>query len=277
MMQSDDDRSLPSESTATTRLVASGAGAAGVGGGAVLGFIAGGPPGAFVGGAAGALLQDGMKAVVGEAAVRFTSRTEQERIGSCLILAHEQIAIRLNGGQPLREESFFRPRARKANDNLRSEAEELLEGTFLAARDSYEERKVALLANFYATIAFDGAIGSAHANHLLALAKSLTYRQLTILGVIGQSSDPSAVRNADFRGTGSLTPLEIGVLYEVYQMVGLDLITSSTGEYVMGVADINPANLRLQGNGAHLFNLLVLHSIHETDRQFYFEAFRPLP
>ena len=277
MTESSDQTPRQPESTPTTRLVASGVGAAGVGGGAVLGFIAGGPPGAFAGGAAGALLQDGMKAVVGEAALRFTSRTEQERVGSCLILAYEQIAAHLNGGQRLRDESFFRPRARKANKKLRSEAEELLEGTFLAARDAYEERKVALLANFYANIAFNGEIDSSHANHLLVLAKSLTYRQLAILGVIGQMQDRSVVRNRDFRDSSNLSTLEIGVLYEVYQMIGLDMITSIDSKYMMGLADINPANLRLQGNGAHLFNLLMLYTIDGVDRQFFFDAFKPLP
>jgi hypothetical protein len=271
-----DQQPLAPESTPTTRLVASGAGAVGVGGGAVIGFLAGGPPGAFVGGAAGALLQDGMKSVVGEAAVRFTSQTEQERVGSCLILAHEKIAVRLNDGQPLRDESFFKPRTRRNNDKLRSEAEELLEGTFLAARDAYEERKVALLANFYANIAFTDEVDSSHANHLLTLAKSLTYRQLVILGIIGQLQDRSTVRDADFRHSDNLSALEVGVLYEVYQMVGLDLISSVDGAFMLGLADIKPANLTVMGNGAHLFNLLELHTVGQADRQFYFEAFKPL-
>lgn len=264
------------QQTATVRLVTSGAGATGAATGAVLGFMAGGPAGALVGGAAGALLQDGMREVVGQVAERFTTQSEQERIGSCLILAHEAIATRLNNGEPLRGESFFKRRARKNNTKLRSEATELLEGTFLAARDAYEERKVALLANFYANIAFDNEIDSNHANHILSLARLLTYRQLVILGIIGRLTDFSKVRDTDFRNGGSLTVMQIGVLYEVYQMVGLELITSIDSQYIMGLSDITPSKLKLQGNGAHLVNLLRPDFVDDEDKRFYFEAFKPV-
>ena len=94
--------------SAVTRLIASGAGATGVAAGGVAGFLIGGPDGAITGGLTGALLQDGMKAAVGEVAERLTTRTERERVGSCLVLAHELIAERLNAGQPLRDPGFFK-------------------------------------------------------------------------------------------------------------------------------------------------------------------------
>jgi len=218
------------------------------------------------------MLQDGMKAAVGEMAERLTTRTERERVGSCLVLAHELIAERLNGGQPLREPGFFQRRERKAQQDLRSEAEELLEGTFLAARDAYEERKVEMLARFYANAAFDRNLNASHLNHVLNIAKMLTYRQLVIVGIIG-SHDLNRVRGKDFRGCGSLPIPTIGVLYEVYQMVGLDLIVSKDSSYMMGVSDINPSQLRLQGIGADLFNLLRPNQVPSEDQQFFYDAF----
>lgn len=258
-------------SSAVEQLIASGAGATGVAAGGLVGFLVGGPPGAVVGGATGALLQDGVKAAVGHVAERLTTQSERERVGSCMLLAYELIAQRLNGGEELREASFFKRRERKAQRELRSEAEELLEGSFLAARDAYEERKVELIARFYANAAFARDLDSSHLNHILNLAKLLTYRQLVIVGIVGHLGR-ATVRAMDFRGSGSLRSSTIGVLFEIYQMVGLDLISSTDSSYILGVADINPSLLQLQGNGAHLFNLLRPDQVPEDDKRFFYDA-----
>lgn len=259
------------QDSAVERLVASGSGATGVAGGGLLGFLVGGPEGAAVGGATGALLQDGIKGAVGQMADRLTTESERERVGSCLVLAHELIAQKLNAGEPLKESGFFRRRERRAQKDLRSEAEELLEGTFLAARDAYEERKVEMLARFYANAAFARDLDASHLNHVLNLAKSLTYRQLVIIGILG-SQDLTLVRVSDFRESGALPAATIGVLFEIYQMVGLDLITSADTSYMLGVSDINPSLLRLQGNGAHLFNLLRPDQVPADDQRFFLET-----
>lgn len=270
------DSTTSETSSPAVRLAQSGAGATGVAVGGLVGFLVAGPVGAAVGGGAGALLQDGMRHVVGQVAERFTTATEQERIGSCLVLAYEQISTRINSGVPLREESFFRPRARRQNEKIRAEAEDLLEGVFLASRNAYEERKVKLLANFYANVVFEPAIDAAHANHVLTLANNLTYRQLVLIGIIGAQIGTDRVRQGDFRDQKSLTQLQVGVLFEIYQLVTLDLVTATDSSYILGVADIAPAKLRLQGTGAHIYNLLRPASVDVEDQAFYYEAF-PLP
>ncbi|KQV26432.1 hypothetical protein ASC54_06005 [Yonghaparkia sp. Root332] len=63
------------------------------------------------------------------------------------------------------------------------------------------------------------------------------------------------------------------MLFELYQMVGLDLIVSADSSYIMGVADINPSLLRLQGNGVHLFQLLRPDEVPTDEQRFFFEAF----
>ena len=243
---------------ALTRMITSGAGALGIAAGAALGTAVAGPPGAVVGAAAGALLQDSMKSVAGDVAARFTAQTEQDRMGSLYVLAQNQVVERLHGGEQLRSESFFRPRERKKAKRLRSEADELLEGTFLAARKAFEERKVALLANFYTNVVFRDDLDSGHANYILSLMESLTHRQLIGIFIIGSGQLPlsSTVRARDFRGGESLDPLQVGVLFELYQLVKLDLVADSESSYILGVADINPSQLRLQGTGAELFNLM---------------------
>lgn len=197
-----------------------------------------------------------MKAVAGDIAVRFTTQTERSRMGSLYVLAHNQVIQRLNGGEQPRPDSFFKPRERKKAKALRSEADELLEGTFLAARMAYGERKVALLANFYANVVFRDDLDSGHTNYILSLMESLTYRQLMGLFIIGTGQLANALRAKNFRGEETLDPLQVGVLFELYQLVKLDLVTDSTASYILGVSDINPSQLRLQGTGAELYNLM---------------------
>lgn len=261
------------------RMIESGAGALGITAGATAGLFVGGPIGAVAGAAAGALLQDSMKAVAGDVAARFTAETERERMGSVYLLAQEKITERLNGGQPLRSESFFRLRERKSGKKLRSEADELLEGTFLAAKNAYEERKVALLANFYANIVFRDDIDSGHANYILSLMESLTYRQLITIFLIGnrqQTGGPLAlVRDKDFRGGETLDSLQVGVLYELFQLAKLDLVVDSASGYILGVADIKPSSLQLQGTGAHLYNLMTPMSLDFDEYGYFINAFKP--
>lgn len=265
--------------TPLDRMLESGAGALVIGVGASAGLLLGGPIGAVAGAAAGALLQDGMKAVAGDVAARFTAETEQERMGSLYLLAQEQIAGRLNGGQPLRSESFFKLRDRKRGKKLRSEADELLEGTFLAARKAYEERKVALLANFYTNIVFRDDIDSGHANYILSLLEPLTYRQLITIFIVGnrqQTAGPlSFVRDKDFRGGETLDSLQVGVLYELFQLAKLDLVVDAGSGYILGVADIKPSSLQLQGTGAQLYNLMTPMTLDFDEYGYFLNAFKP--
>ena len=161
----------------------------------------------------------------------------------------------------------------------RSEADELLEGTFLAARKAYEERKVALLANFYTNIVFRDDIDSGHANYILSLMEPLTYRQLITIFIVGnrqQTAGPlSFVRDKDFRGGETLDSLQVGVLYELFQLAKLDLVVDAGSGYILGVADIKPSSLQLQGTGAQLYNLMTPMTLDFDEYGYFLNAFKP--
>lgn len=261
--------------SALAGLAQAGAGALGIGVGTTAGALIGGPVGAVLGGVSGALLQEGMKAVASDVAARFTAKTEQERMGAVYVLAQNQVVQRLNGGQEPRSESFFKPRQRKKAKQLRSEAEELLEGTFLAARKAYEERKVELLANFYTNVVFREDLDSSHANYILTLMESLTYRQLISMACIADTKLLSMVRSRSFRDEGTLNPLQIGVLFELFQLIKLGLVADSSSRYILGVADINPSELKLEGSGAELYNLMTPLTLDFEEYGYFVNAFKP--
>lgn len=264
-----------SERDALTGMIESGSTALGAAAGAGIGMLIGDPSGPVIGAAAGSLLESRLRAVAGDVAARFTARTEQERMGTLYILTQNQIMRRLKAGDTPRSAAFFRPRERANLKRLRSEADELLEGAFLAAQRSYEERKIGLLANFYTNVAFRDNLDSGHANYILSLMESLTYRQLVGIFIIGNGKLPNFSRTSDFRSEESLDPLQVGVLFELYQLVKLDLIADSSSKYILGVADITPSRLILQGTGAEIFNLMGPLTLDFDEYGYFVNAFRP--
>lgn len=261
-MSDDDGRSDAGGSgDALRRLVESGAGAAGVSAGTALGFIVDGVPGAMIGGTSGALLQDQFKHVAGDLAARVIGDSERERVGECLVRAHELIMERLSNGQEFRDPSFFRRSERRERAKRRSHAEQLLEGTFLAARDAYEAQKVELLARFYAHAVFS-SLDVAMLNHVLSLAQRLTYRQLIIVGLYGwrqaqRERDESVFPLRETR-LQDPPPFEdpTGLIFELYELVTLSLLAPTDNTIVLTWSQMNPSELSVHATGAHLYNCL---------------------
>lgn len=114
----------------------------------------GGPLGAL----GGVAVQRAARAVV----VRL-SRREEERAGAALVLIERDVDDREKRGERLRDDDFFDER-----DGMRPDAEELLEGVLCHAAQTYEERKVPLLARLYSGVAHDSAIPAAEASACFA-------------------------------------------------------------------------------------------------------------
>ncbi len=111
---------------------------------------------------------------------RLTGPAQQRRAGGALFVARARIRERLESGDKPRDDGFF--------DEMggdRAPAEELLEGVLLQAADSYQQRKVQYLGEFYASLVFATGLDPAYAHALLRVADRLTYRQLVLLALIG--------------------------------------------------------------------------------------------
>jgi hypothetical protein len=70
-------------------------------------------------------------------------------------------------------------------------------GCFSAPGDEYEERKVPLVAHFFAEVAFRDDISLGYAHHLLRVTDRLSFRELCLLALYG---DPERLRTADLEG-----------------------------------------------------------------------------
>jgi hypothetical protein len=160
--------------------------------------MVGGPLGALGGAALGVAVQRAASAVV----LRL-SRREEKRAGAALILIERDVSERQERGERLRDDGFFDER-----DAMRPDAEELLEGVLRQAAQTYEERKVPLLARLYSGVAHDPTVPAADAQFLLRTAADLTYRQFVALSVVARRDEHfrALARAWGLRGEGRATP-----------------------------------------------------------------------
>jgi hypothetical protein len=161
-----------------TDLVAAGTDLAGALAGGAFGMLSG-PLGALGGAALGVAVQRAARAV----ALRL-SRREYERVGATLLLIERDVAARHERDEQLRDDEFF-----DEHDGRRPDAEELLEGVLRLAAQTYEERKVPLLANLFSGVAHDANVAAADAQFLLRTAADLTYRQFVALAVVAHQDE----------------------------------------------------------------------------------------
>src|SRR5665811_2409638 len=109
--------------------------------GGLTGLVLAGPPGIVAGAAVASVLKEAIKSALDRAAT--------QRAVTVFTLASKRICAERESGKQLRADGFF-------DDSVsgRSAAEEVLEQIVQAAQQEPEERKLPLMANLYASIAF---------------------------------------------------------------------------------------------------------------------------
>ncbi len=259
------------ESALAKELIESGSDLVGAVSGAAIGLI-GGSAGAIGGATAGVAISRVLRKVGAELRRRILGPREEVRIGAALAVAATAIKRGLDEGRELRNDGFF-----EAQDDNRAQAEELLEGVLLKARDAYEEKKVQFLGQLYANLAFHPEISPAHANHLIALAGQLTYRQLVTLAIAIDQASRHRLRQTDFRGdAAALAALSLdggALLTEIYDLYQRGLINDTTGEAWISLPDVRPGSIRAQGSGSVLSQLMNLNAIPAVDREPIYTTF----
>ncbi len=147
-------------------------------GGAGVGLVLGGPPGALVGGAAGQWAGEEFVSAGIEIIDRVLSPRAEARVGLVFRLADDEVSARLMTGDLPRDD--LRVQVMPG----RTQAEELIEAAFIAAAETYEERKLPYIAHLLSALVFEPDLTHSHANQLVATARDVTYRQLLVLAVL---------------------------------------------------------------------------------------------
>lgn len=232
-----------------------------IAGGAVsgaFGFLAGGPIGAAVLGAGGAAAAMALKHIGQEVCERFLGPREKVRIGGVLAIAANEIKQRVENGESLRFDDFF-----KGNASGRSDAEEVAESVLLKCQREPEEKKIPYMGHLLASIAFDAQVSAQMAHQIVKAAEALTYRQLCILK-LAVVKELFELRDGDYRGHGSFSRELYQILYECLDLYHRGFINFG-GEVAFGPTDVVPGKMTVQGLGADIFNLMGLARIPNED------------
>ena len=229
-------------------------GAGGSATGAAVGFMVGGPAGSAAGGAAGWLVSQGLGRLGREFSERTLAPREEARVGCVLALGVEQIQKRLEAGEQVRTDGFF-----ESVMHDRSGADEVMENILLKSQREAEEKKLPYMANLFANIAFDSTISSEMAHQVIKAAEELTYRQLCLLR-LAVIRDEFDLRKSDYRGQGPFGKELYQVLYECLGLYLRGYITFGGGA-VLGLTDVKPASITVQGLGVDTYNLMGLRDI----------------
>lgn len=245
-----------------------GADAAGEVVGIGVGALVAGPAGAIGGAVLGSVASHALLSVKNEFLGRLLTAKEQQRVLSVADMTRSTIERNLNQGKTPRDDGFF-----DGSVDDRSSAEEIFEGTLIAAQREYEERKLPLLANLTANIAFDESISPGMANRLLKLAAELTYQEILVLRVLGllegyekmglYPSDGGIRKKEAYNGVDGLAA--IAVASDVFSLYRSSLVYSTSA--ILDAGGINPSDLYIAGYGALLFNLMELGNMVYKDSE----------
>ena len=246
------------------RLVDAGAEITGNLAGSAVSYFMGGPIGALAGGAFSPVLRH-MLGLATDVIERGISKSETKRIGATLTFAAAKVRERLDRGEKVREDGFFEEEA-----NNRAAADEIAEGVILVAQREHEEKKLKFYGALLANLAFTPGIDRGYSNLLLRLGDQLSYRQLCLLVLftLKDSIEGPGLRKKDFRTEVgqkvTVSTPAMAILYEVFDLYSRGLVSGGASA-LLGLLDINPAQMTVQGAGPVLFQLMELYTVDMTD------------
>jgi hypothetical protein len=250
------------DSEKTKKLLSAGSEITGTTIGSILGLLIGGPVGSVAGGALGTGIAKGLQ----EVADRTLSEREKVRVGATATFAIMRIQEKINAGQLPRTDDFF-----SSDDNKRRKADEILEGTLLAAKNTHEEKKAKYLGYLFANISFDVACKPSEANLLIKQLEQLTYSQLVLLKIFNHSSKYN-LRYDEYGANQQFYTATLGLLQEILDLCRRSLvIMQEDGDdhhtIIFDINQIRPKILHLAISGQRLNTMADLDSILEEDVQ----------
>lgn len=223
--------------------------------GAGVGVVVAGPPGAVIGAIIPPILSDVLH--------RMLSKKEKSRVEKVAELATLKIKEKMENGA--------KPTANARGEKIK----ELFEGTLLAAKDTYEEKKIPFIAQMFATAPFTNTPIENMVQSLIT-AEQLSYRQLCVLSVIGKNQWDNALNLGKKPFLSDKKKRLDEKIEGIYQDINYLLTLGIIGQIlekgaepaiVSGVGFVAPANLVLLYPGRLLFNSMLLDFIDKKDTE----------
>lgn len=242
-------------------LVESGAELTGSSIGALIGGTIAGPGGVVAGAVGGKAVEMVFSKLGSEIQSKVLSKRENKKIGATATYALSKIKENIEKGKQLRDDDFF-----EEDFSGRSKADEIIEGVMFSAQREHEENKLKYYGNLVGNIAFDNTISREQANQLVSLAQKLSYRQIKLLNlyVINQQALNILLRKEDYSKNGISGYNLISVLQDTLELYHIGIV-GGNGKVILEMGYINPSEIRVQGMGALLYNLMELSTMPYTE------------
>src|SRR5690606_31890191 len=167
----------------------------------------------------------------------------------------------LENGKQVREDGFF-----NFEESEPSSAFQLWEGAIEAAETENEQKKLKYIGNLIANISFEPNIGRAQSIELLKIARQLSYSQYCLLSIFADAGVKQQLKDGDYRGSqGNYSFNKISVLTEVLELYNLGIVVMP-GDTMLGISDVNPRKIDLQGIGKTAYTTMELATIPQDDK-----------
>jgi hypothetical protein len=261
------------------RLIEAGSNMTGAAVGGAVGFVLGGAEGAAIGASGGGLLTSVLK-TLGDVAHRNLSDREEIRVGAAAAFAIEKIRTKLEAGEIPRDDGFFQ----ESEKDSRSNAEEIFEGALLKSKNEHEEKKIRIIANIFANIAFYSEISTSEANHILQVAENMTYRQMCFLALFERKAEDKDINLAtkffpldSYEDTNPIIN-DLSALQEIYELYNFGLVRQIEVDSnnnpptfnniylsLSNLDDVIPDKMQLTDLGKRYYSIMDLFEIPKED------------
>jgi len=219
--------------------------------------IAGMAAGIVLAGPTGVILGSIIAPVANVLLKRILTNREESRIRKTIELSSQKFKDNISKGASLRKDINI------------LEFQQLTEGILLKAKDTYEEKKISLIANLLASAPFIPTPID-NLNQSLIYAEQLSYRQLCLIAIVGTKwSEKLRLTDKPLSRQGKDAQLDErveGVYSDLNHLLVLGLIGQILSEDVgpavaSGMYLISPARLKLLYPGVLLYNGMNLGAI----------------
>jgi len=241
------------------KLLQKGTSLAGSAVGGAIGFLAAGPLGAAGGAVAGTVVQQ----VLDDITNRVLSENESQRIGAAAAIAINDVKIRIENGERPRDDIWH------DSQEPSSDADYMLEGILLKARDENEVKKIPFISKIFSNAVFNPHLSINQVNLLLKIVEGMTYQQL---GLIAIAKDPSKylLKNEKLQPGKMITHDQLGVFMEIFDLFrrGFLLLQppdQTNHTILLEMNQIIPAHLKLSTPGNYIYQLMGLYDYNPQD------------
>lgn len=188
---------------------------------------------------------------------------EKKRVENCMVSSIERIAERINNGDELRKDDFF-----KEKPNGKTDAEEVFESIVVASQRESQEMKQIFYGNMLANIGFVDYLDADEFNFLLKVFEKLTYRQCLILAVFYMNYIQKVNNIATvFKGYNPIQGENIKSKQWIFYQEILDLYQKSLlfdGKILFNITQLIPSDIYTYGLGEQIVLLAGLDKIVEN-------------